>query len=54
MKDSGIDLAAVAQHFEVHVGPGGAAGGAHERDRLAALDRLADAHQRALVVARSG
>src|SRR5256885_5342840 len=31
-----IHLAAVAQHFEVHVRPGRAAGRAHERDGLAA------------------
>src|SRR5439155_18867713 len=45
-----IHLAAVAQHFEVHVRSGRAAGRAHERDGLAALHHLADGDQRALVV----
>src|SRR5256884_5969375 len=49
-----IHLAAVAQHFEVHVRSGRAAGRAHERDGLAALHHLADGDQRALVVGVAG
>src|SRR5262252_1656219 len=46
----GVDLTAVAQHFERYVGTGRAPGRAHECDVLAALDGLADRDQRALVV----
>src|SRR5437660_1776680 len=49
-----IHLAAVAQHFEVHVRSGRAAGRAHERDGLAALHHLADGDQGALVVGVAG
>src|SRR5882672_3181848 len=50
----GIDLSAVTQHLEVHVRPGGVAGGPHERHGFTALHRLTDAHQRALVVRVAG
>src|ERR1700686_425583 len=50
----GIDLSAVTQHLEVHVRPGGVAGGPHERHGFTALHRLPDAHQRALVVRVAG
>src|SRR4029077_12171161 len=45
-----VDLAPVAQHFEMDVGAGRAAGGAHEGDRLTAFHGLANRHERALVV----
>ena len=46
-KSERIDLAAVAQHFEMHMRAGRAAGGTHERNRLPARDGIPDGDERA-------
>ena len=51
MKRQRIDLPAVLEHFEVHVGSGRAARGAHEGQRIAAGNRAAHADRQALIVA---
>ncbi len=45
-----VDLATVPDHLEMNMGTGRPSGRAHERDRVAALDRLAHRNQRPLVV----
>src|SRR6185295_8195702 len=49
-----IDLAAVLEHFEVHVRTGGTTRGPHVRERVAARHGLAHAHGETGVVAVTG
>src|SRR5688572_28027880 len=49
-----VDLAAVLQHFEVHVRAGRAARGTHVSQRVATRHGVAEAHREALVVAIAG
>lgn len=49
-----VDVATVAQHFEMHVGPGRSPGRAKMGDRLPAAHGIADANQQSLVVRIAG
>src|SRR5882757_412647 len=49
-----VDLPAITDDFEMHVGSSGPPRRAHQRDRVTALDRLPHGHQRSLVVGIPG
>src|SRR5690606_32893526 len=51
---AGVDYAAVVPDLEVHVGAGGAAGGAGLRHLLPGADQVADPHQQPRIVGVAG